>query len=559
MSHKAIATTMVDVARRVFGAVGRDIVWAVADSGVDAKHPHFRRHQNLVLPAHLHHADFTEDDGAGDPLSDVAGHGTLLAGIIAGEADETDGPISAGVRRLTHWGTRGWERERLSGISGMAPEAKIVSLKILDENGNGRTTACMRALEAIQEMNSYGQRISIHGLTLGVGYDYEPEWFACGQSPLCVMVDRLVKSGVVVVVAAGNTGWGFQVTQARGNVSTALPFSINDPGNAELAITVGSTHRERPESYGVSWFSSRGPTADGREKPDLVAPGEGIVTCRSSQWSVDDEPEVADVAYVETSGTPMAAAHVSGVIAAYLSVRREAIGDPLRVKETFRRTAVDLRRRPEFQGRGLVNLFHALQGIETGQTPTAVSALASWRAPETSIPQQQPTIDLADQSVPTPLPDRSNERQRGVTLFCSYSQADIKLRRQFERSIVSLLQERRIEMWHDGEIVPGSEWREEINQRLGGAQMIVLLVSPDFIQSPFINKVELTRALERHEAGKARVIPVVLRPVMSLGPLAHLEALPKKARPLTTWKNRDLAWVDVAKGIERALEELGKR
>src|SRR5205807_2778872 len=104
------------------------------------------------------------------------------------------------------------------------------------------------------------------------------------QSPVCVEVDRLVRTGVVVSVAAGNTGYAYEqvyTTQAAGGGSAIAgqPLSINDPGNADLAITVGSTHREMPHTYGVSYFSSKGPTGDGRLKPDLVAPGEKIISC----------------------------------------------------------------------------------------------------------------------------------------------------------------------------------------------------------------------------------------------------------------------------------------
>jgi serine protease AprX len=89
---------------------------------------------------------------------------------------------------------------------------------------------------------------------------------------LCVEVDQLVRSGVVVVVAAGNTGYGWHQGTSRGTVSAELDLTINDPGNAEPAITVGSTHRDMPHVYGVSYFSSKGPTGHGRIKPDLVAP-----------------------------------------------------------------------------------------------------------------------------------------------------------------------------------------------------------------------------------------------------------------------------------------------
>jgi subtilisin family serine protease len=89
-----------------------------------------------------------------------------------------------------------------------------------------------------------GQKlIRVHGVNLSLGYEFDPEWFACGQSPLCVAVNRLVRSGVVVVVAAGNTGYGTLKSVQR-LTSTGFAMSINDPGNAELPITVGSTHRD---------------------------------------------------------------------------------------------------------------------------------------------------------------------------------------------------------------------------------------------------------------------------------------------------------------------------
>jgi subtilisin family serine protease len=219
---------------------------------------------------------------------------------------------------------------------------------------------------------------------------------------LCVEVDRLVKSGVVVVVAAGNTGYGFAQSAARGTVSAGLGLTINDPGNADQAVTVGSTHRDMPHIYGVSYFSSKGPTGDGRAKPDLVAPGEKIVSCASGyriedpngpdhaqatasnaaqlaslkqrveQW---EQPEPAKAApgaaatpklvarYKEDSGTSMAAPHVAGVIAAFLSVRREFIGRPEKVKEVFLATATDLKRDRYFQGCGLVDLMRAIQSV----------------------------------------------------------------------------------------------------------------------------------------------------------------------------------------------------
>ncbi len=329
-----------DAAMAGFQATGRGIVWAVADSGI-APHAHFDRHRNLDLPEGIEHRDFT---GACSPLTDEFGHGTHVAGIIAGSAP--DGAVlPAGAPD--------------AAPRGAAPETKLLSLKVLGPDGCGEVSNILAAVDYVQQLNAYGRRLLVHGVNLSLGYEFDPEWFACGASPLCQEIDRLVHSGVCVVVAAGNSGYGWQNSQHTGMTPACLDLTINDPGNAELAITVGSTHRERPHTYGVSYFSSKGPTGDGRMKPDLVAPGERIVCCAAPGKA----PDGTDwrVAYVEDSGTSMAAPHVSGAIAAFLSVRPEFTGRPLDIKEIFLQTATDLRRAPQFQGRGMVNLFRALQ------------------------------------------------------------------------------------------------------------------------------------------------------------------------------------------------------
>lgn len=370
LTNKSISTVKADAARASFAALGEGIVWAVMDSGIDIGHPHFTLHQNTVVSP-LEHLDFTgQEKGKEDPY----GHGTHVAGIIAGEmkassdADSTNKGAFGVVRGRDEEGEVSYSKIQIPAISGMAPKCKLVSLRVLDEEGRGDASSLIAAIARIQEINGHGRRLLIHGVNISVGNSFDPEWFACGQSPLCTEVNLLVNSGVVVVVAAGNSGYGKLQSKYTGVVSAGMALTINDPGNADQAITVGSTHRDMPHVYGVSYFSSKGPTGDGRLKPDIVAPGEKIVSCaagKAKQKAVanvkQEEGQACD--YVEDSGTSMSAPHVSGVIAAFLSIRREFIGQPEKVKQIFLSTATDLKRERYFQGYGLVDLMRAIQSV----------------------------------------------------------------------------------------------------------------------------------------------------------------------------------------------------
>jgi subtilisin family serine protease len=143
---------------------------------------------------------------------------------------------------------------------------------------------------------------------------------------------------------------------------TAFDLTINDPGNAELAITVGATSC-RPHASGVSYFSSKGPTGDGRAKPDLVAPGERVISAGTGRLLERALTGVPEATYVENSGTSMAAPHVSGVAAAFMSVHQEFIGQPHRVKRALLESATSLGRDRAFQGYGLVDAMRALQSV----------------------------------------------------------------------------------------------------------------------------------------------------------------------------------------------------
>lgn len=358
---KSVSTVKADALQAAFAGYGKDVCWAVLDTGVNASHPHFLQYRN-VLDAPVPHLDFT---GRGGETIDVNGHGTHVAGIIAGYNKAADGAALSAVRyeRDEH----GNVKERsvpLTLITGVAPQCSIVSYKVLDDSGIGRTGDILTALDAVQRVNDNGRRIKIHGINLSLGYDFDPKWFACGQSPLCVEIDRLVRSGVVVVAAAGNSGYAYETdAMSRQAVAAGRALTINDPGNAALAITVGATHRDMPHTYGVSYFSSKGPTGDGRLKPDLVAPGERILSAAAGTMRTTAGNPAAMVDYVEDSGTSMAAPHVSGVIAAFLSIRHEYVGQPEQVKQIFISTATDLGRVREFQGHGLIDAMRAIQTV----------------------------------------------------------------------------------------------------------------------------------------------------------------------------------------------------
>jgi subtilisin family serine protease len=385
---KSIATVKADAAHVAYSASGKGIVWAVLDSGIDKEHPHFTRHGNLALDKvrPLRHRDFSgtrppsADPAQDDPgaLVDGFGHGTHVAGIIAGTwsaPEDGDPSPRPAVIRTTRNGAGADERalEFPPVITGMAPECTLLSMRVLDDAGGGQVSWIIDAFEEIQKLNGYGRRITIAGVNLSVGYPFDAKWFGCGQSPLCVEVNRLVRSGVVVVVAAGNSGYGTLSTTYTKGWAATLPQTINDPGNADLAITVGSTHRESPHTYGISYFSSKGPTGDGRLKPDLVAPGERIISCASAQSRRPATISNADgttlavppdgYTYREDSGTSMAAPHVSGLIASFLSIRKEFVGEPETVKSLFVGNATDLRRDRTFQGSGLVDVMRTIQAV----------------------------------------------------------------------------------------------------------------------------------------------------------------------------------------------------
>ncbi|MEH2258125.1 MAG: TIR domain-containing protein [Nostoc sp.] len=148
-----------------------------------------------------------------------------------------------------------------------------------------------------------------------------------------------------------------------------------------------------------------------------------------------------------------------------------------------------------------------------------------------------------------------------LQLFFSYSHKDETLRDELAKHLTILEWQGVISSWHDRKILPGEEWDHQINDNLNTADIILLLISSDFLFSKYCWDVEVKKAIQRHHAGEACVIPVILRSVdWSGAPFAKLQALPKNAEPVVSrnWHNQDEAFTDVARGIRAAAEKLKK-
>ncbi|HYD37256.1 MAG TPA: S8 family peptidase [Allosphingosinicella sp.] len=390
---ESVPAIKADAARTLFSISCRDIGWAVLDSGIDYTHPAFREHDPKSRRRHRIRAayDFRRirailgvqpgevDDLAAEifrhsklesdeikallrnvaenrikrlPLDwrqvqplielDIASdkpkaevpthpHGTHVAGIIGADwRNETD-PEKIEMR-------------------GICPDIMLFDLRVIGSTLGDSEFAVTAALQFVRYLNEQsGPRIN--GVNMSLAIRHNVRNYACGRTPVCLEAEALVANGVVVIAAAGNRGYQvYQLADATTFESYAAS-SITDPGNAEGVITVGSTHRQWPHTYGVSFFSSRGPTGDGRLKPDLLAPGEKILSC------------VPNGRQDQMDGTSMAAPHVSGAAALLMGRHKEFKGQPARIKQVLCETATDLKRERSFQGYGMVDVLRAIQSV----------------------------------------------------------------------------------------------------------------------------------------------------------------------------------------------------
>lgn len=278
------------------GYYGDGITIAIIDTGASL-------HDDLVIPYNRIIA-FKDLVNNKTTSYDDNGHGTHVAGIIAGNGYSSKGKYT-----------------------GVAPKANILVVKALDENGGGSSSDLIQAISYIIETKDL-YNTKIINLSLGT-----PSNSSCEKDPLCRAVEKAVKAGITVIVAAGNSG------PSEG--------TILSPGNSNKVITVGAVDDKKtidPSDDTLAEFSSRGPTFDGLNKPDILAPGVNIESLSNTNKSN----------YVSLSGTSMATPMVSGCVA--LLLNKYGNITPSEIKEKLIGSCLPLNNPIVNQGAGIVNL-----------------------------------------------------------------------------------------------------------------------------------------------------------------------------------------------------------
>jgi subtilisin family serine protease len=380
--EKSRAAVKADAVTNLFQVNCKDIAWAVLDSGIHRTHPAFmigddesrvRRSFNFKNIRKIVSLDNTDQSVREQRLGELYPRGLSDEARAAKLEDLRILAEGADERRPIDWervesfitiehdedpsSNHGTHVAGIIGAKevnpnpmGMCPDVQLYDFRILTKTIDDTEFAVIAALQYIRYLNSRSSFMRIHGANLSLSIPHDVRNYACGRTPVCIECERLVESGVVVVAAAGNHGYHSYQTK-EGLYEGYAAFSITDPGNADGVITVGATHRFWPHTYGVSFFSSRGPTGDGRLKPDLVAPGERIrSTLPNGKWG-------------ELDGTSMAAPHVSGAAAMLMARYPELVGRPRRIKQILCDSATDLQRERSFQGNGMLDVLRAFQSI----------------------------------------------------------------------------------------------------------------------------------------------------------------------------------------------------
>src|SRR5436305_2160821 len=144
-----------------------------------------------------------------------------------------------------------------------------------------------------------------------------------------------------------------------------------------------------------------------------------------------------------------------------------------------------------------------------------------------------------------------------LKLFYCYAHEDKALRDALDSHLIILKSQKLIEIWYDGKISAGMKWEHEIDKHLSSADIVLLLVSAAFLASDYCYGKEMERALQRHEEGTTRVVPIILRPVYwRNAPFSKLQVMPIGAKPITSWINPDEAYEDITRRLDEVVKEL---
>ena len=150
----------------------------------------------------------------------------------------------------------------------------------------------------------------------------------------------------------------------------------------------------------------------------------------------------------------------------------------------------------------------------------------------------------------------ANHSPKPLKVFISYSKRDKELRDELDIHLSTLKRQQYIDTWHDQDILPGDAWDAEIRQELHQADIVLFLISANFLATDYIMDIELPQALGRRAEGETTIIPIILRPCDWEGTrLGQLMALPQKGKPITSWSSRDEAWTEVVRGIKRVIDK----
>ena len=147
-----------------------------------------------------------------------------------------------------------------------------------------------------------------------------------------------------------------------------------------------------------------------------------------------------------------------------------------------------------------------------------------------------------------------------IKVFISYAHKDEDYKNTLRTILKPLERREEIKVWDDSSIIAGGEWDDEIKAALENADVLLFLISFDFVASDYINDVEIKKAMTRYEERKVKIIPIIIRPCdLKESGISRFQGLPKGAKPITTWDNEDEAWLDVNKGLKRLFDSMKKK